>query len=105
LTTHTSEHKHVLTGDWSMTGVVKQLDSLTKTLDALDPAQNKILHVDCAKVNNIDMSGLQLLHVWRECAGMRGVEFRMHNIPEQMHKIIQSVGLGQSFYGCFPDAS
>ena len=105
MTTHTSEHKHELTGDWSLAGVVKQLDSLTNTLNTLDPDQTKILHVDCTKVNNVDMSGLQLLHVWSECARIRGVELRMINIPDQMHKIIQSVGLGHSFSGCFPDAA
>jgi len=102
LTTHTSKHKHELNGDWSMTGVVNQLDSLNRTLNILDSDQNKILHVDCTKVNNIDMSGLQLLHVWRECAGIRGVELRMINVPDQMHRVIKSVGLGQSFYGSFP---
>ena len=85
-----------------MTGVVNQLDSLNRTLNILDSDQNKILHVDCTKVNNIDMSGLQLLHVWRECAGIRGVELRMINVPDQMHRVIKSVGLGQSFYGSFP---
>jgi len=49
LTSHTSKQKHELNGDWSMTGVVKQLDSLTKTLNTLNPDQNKILHVDCNK--------------------------------------------------------
>lgn len=95
--TQATVHKHELTGDWSITGVVKQLDSLTITLKKLEPNQNKILHIDCTKIKNIDMSGLQLIHVWRECAVMRGVESRLINIPNHMHKIIQSVGLGRSF--------
>ena len=99
--TYTTEHKHELTGDWGITGVVKQLDSLTMTLKKLGPNQNIILHVDCTKINNIDMSGLQLLQVWKECAGIHGVEFRMLNIPDHMHKTIQSVGLGR----CFPDVA
>ena len=49
MTSHTSKHKHELNGNWSMTGVVNQLDSLNKTLNILDSDQNKILHVDCNK--------------------------------------------------------
>jgi len=30
------------------------------------------------------MSGLQLLHVWIECARMRGVEAKLINLPERL---------------------
>ncbi len=104
MTTRITEYKHELSGNWSISGVVKQLDSLTGILKKLDPNKNKKLHVDCTRIKSIDMSGLQLIRVWRECARIRGVESRLINIPDHMYKTIQSVGLGRSFSDCIQDA-
>ena len=83
--------------------MVKQLDSLAGILKKLEPNKYKKLHIDCSRINSIDMSGLQLIRVWRECARIRGVESRLSNIPDHMHSTILSVGLGRSFSDCFPD--
>lgn len=99
----TTNLKHELTGDWSITGVVKQLGSLTSFLKRLGSNQNIGLHVDCNKINNIDISGLQLLHVWRECAGMHGVKSSLINIPDHMHTTILSAGLERCFSDSLPD--
>ena len=97
MATKFTAHKHDLAGDFSITGVVKQLASLTNTLKKLEINQNRKLHVDCTRISRIDMSGLQLLHVWKECARMRGVEPQLINLPEHMHRAIQSMGLERSF--------
>ena len=99
----TTNHKHELTGDWSITGVVKQLGSLTNFLKRVVSNQNTRVNIDCTKINKIDMSGLQLLHVWRECVRIRGKESRLINIPEHMHRTIRSTGLGRSYLDSFPD--
>ena len=41
------------------------------------------------------ITAMQLLSVWSECARMRGVEPRLINFPDHMHKAIQSTGPGQ----------
>jgi len=96
----TTESKHQLTGDWTISGVVKQVDALSHTLQKQEPGKNIKLHVDYAEIANIDMSGLQLLHVWMECAKMRGVNKQLVNLPDDMHQTIQRLGLGQ----CFTDS-
>ena len=93
----TTDPWHQLSGDWTISGVVKQMDSLSNTLQSLESCGNKKLHVDCRYIKSIDMSGLQLLHVWMECARMRGVEPQLVNLPVDMHHKIQNLGLGQYF--------
>ena len=90
-------NKHILSGDWSISGVVKQVDSLSHSLQKLESGPNKKLHVDCGNINSIDMNGLQLLHVWIECARMRGMEVQLVNLPDSMYKTIQQLGAGQCF--------
>jgi len=89
--------KHILSGDFSISGVVKQVDSLSHSLQKLESGRTKKLHVDCGNINSIDMNGLQLLHVWIECARMRGLEVQLVNLPDYMHKTIQQLGVGQCF--------
>jgi len=93
----TTDTRHQLSGDWTISGVVKQVDSLSTTLQNLESCGNKKLHVDCRNINSIDMSGLQLLHVWMECARMRGLEPQLINLPVDIHHKIQHLGLGQYF--------
>ena len=86
-------NKHNLSGDWTISGVVKQLDSLSHALQNLESRGNKKLLVDCGNINSIDMTGLQLLHVWMECARIRGVKPQLINLPVDMRHMIQPLGL------------
>lgn len=101
----TTEPRHQLTGDWTIAGVVTQVDTLTDSLQKLASEQHTDLHVDCASINSIDMSGLQLLHVWLQCAKMRGIKTRLINLPEDMQKAIHNLGLHQAFSDSYPDAA
>jgi len=103
--TQTTEHEHHLSGDWTIAGVVTQVDALSNSLEKLSGGKNRRLHVDCAKIDCIDMSGLQLLHVWMQCANMRGVQTQLINLPEAMKQIIQRLGLNQSFTDNYPDVA
>ncbi len=105
MTTQTQEPRHQLTGDWTIAGVVTQVDTLTDSLQKLAVDQHKHLHVDCASINSIDMSGLQLLHVWLQCAKMRGIKTKLVNLPEGMQKAIQNLGLHQAFSDSYPDVA
>ena len=98
MATRTTDRKHHLTGDWTITGVVGQIDSLQSSLTKLESARKKSVHIDCEKIEAIDMSGLQLLHVWLELVKIRGIEAQLLNLPDHMHQDIHRLGLGQ----CFP---
>jgi anti-anti-sigma regulatory factor len=104
MTTRTTDTKHHLSGDWTISGVVDQCKQLSRSLKDLESGRKKRLHIDCGKINCIDMSGLQLLHVWMELVKMRGVEAELLNLPDDMQHIIQRLGLGQSFTDNYPDA-
>ena len=95
--TDTVNSKHQLTGDWTIVGVVDQCEALSRSLQELEASQKSELHIDCGKINNIDMSGLQLLHVWIELVRMRGVETQLFNLPDDMVQTIERLGLHHSF--------
>jgi anti-anti-sigma regulatory factor len=92
-----AESRHQLTGDWTIAGVMNQMDSLSQYLHELAATCKKHVHIDCERIDVIDMSGLQLLHVWIECIRMRGMEAQLLNMPDSMRQSIQRLGLGNYF--------
>lgn len=105
MTTRTTDTKHFLSGDWTITGVVSQVGLLSHSLQKLASGRKKRIHIDCGKINSIDMSGLQLLHVWMELVKMRGVDAQLLNMPADMQHTIRRLGLGHSFTDNYPDAA
>jgi anti-anti-sigma regulatory factor len=105
MATQTTESRHNLAGDWTISGVVGQLDSLSSSLDKLESAKKKRVHIDCGKIDAIDMSGLQLLHVWLELVKMRGMEADLVNLPADMQQNIRHLGLGQCFTDNYSNAA
>ena len=91
----TTDSKHYLSGDWTILGVADQMDLLRLSLQKLDPTKKKRIHVDCRKIEAIDMSGLQLIHVWLELVKRRGMEAQLHNLPDHMHHNFHLLRLGQ----------
>ena len=94
----TTESEHNLSGDWTISGVVGQLDLLSSSLNTMESAGKKRVHIDCEKIDTIDMNGLRLLYVWLELAKMLGMEAQLTNLPVHMHQSISRFGVGQ----CFP---
>jgi anti-anti-sigma factor len=105
MATHTKDTRHQLTGDWTISGVAAQCEALSKSLQDLKSGRKKKIQIDCQQINSIDMSGLQLLHVWMECVRMRGVETQLLNLPDEMQQTIQQLGLGQCFTDNYPGAA
>ncbi len=93
----TSDSNHYLSGDWTISGVVDQCEKLSRSLQNLRADNKSKLQIDCGKINNIDMSGLQLLRVWMELVRMHGVETQLFNLPDDMLQTIQRLGLHHSF--------
>ena len=105
MSTRTTDSKHQLTGDWTVSGVVGQCKVLSRSLQGLDSGRKKRIRIDCGKISSIDMSGLQLLHVWMELVKMRGVEAELLNLPNDMQRTIERLGLGQSFTDNYPGSA
>ncbi len=82
----TTESIHNLSGDWTISGVVGQLNLLSSSLNTLESAGKKRVHIDCGKIHAIDMSGLQLLHAWLDLVEMRGINTELINLPEHLHQ-------------------
>ena len=85
-------NKYFLSGNWTISGGVKLVDLLSTTLNKMESGQDNKLYVDCAKIDSIDVDGLQLLHVWIECARIRGLEVKLDHLPPYMQKNMQQMG-------------
>ena len=93
-----------LEGDWTLTGAARNIDSLTQSLQQIEFGKEMNLRIDCRQVSMADASGLQLLHVWMECARMRGVEPTLVNVPEKLRHAMQGL-IGHCFVITCPDAA
>lgn len=91
-----------LDGDWTLSGAARNIDSLALSLQQIESGTEKNLRIDCRDVVKADASGLQLLHVWLECARLRGVEPTLVNIPERLRQAMQGL-IGDSFVADYPD--
>jgi ABC-type transporter Mla MlaB component len=85
-----------LSGHWNVSGVVLQIASLP-TLDKVDSGLGKYFKINCSEIRSIDMSGLQLLYVWIQCASLCGMKAMLINLPEVMLKAIKRLGLERCF--------
>lgn len=93
-----------LEGDWTLSGVTRNIDSLALSLRQLEPENSKDLQIDCGQMKDADISGMQLLNVWMQCARFRGVEPTLVNVPERVRHVMQVLA-GQFFTGTCPDAA
>lgn len=105
MTAKMTVNKHHLSGDWTIAGVVTQVNSLSDSLQKMSTSRKKSIHIDCAMISTIDMSGLQLLHVWMELVKMRGVKAELVNLPDSMRQSIDRLGLVQCFTDDYSDVA
>lgn len=85
---HMSETEVHLKGDWTLTEVARNIDSLTRSLQQVDRGNMSTLHVDCGQMEKADMSGLQLLNVWMQCLRFRGIEPTLVNVPDKVRSVL-----------------
>ncbi|MDD2309707.1 MAG: STAS domain-containing protein [Desulfuromonadaceae bacterium] len=86
-----------LEGDWTMTGVADNIDSLVLSLNKIESQGGKSLLINCEQIDETDTSGLQLLNVWMECARLRGIEPKLVNVNNDMRRAIKELGFSNSF--------
>jgi len=88
---HLTASGATMDGDWTLAGAARNLDSLAGLLHRIQAGNEKNLRIDCRNVSKADASGLQVLHVWLECARMRGVEPTLVNVPEKLLNSMQGL--------------
>lgn len=87
-----------LQGDLTLSGVTDNIiNSLSVSLQRVASGGGKNFRIDCGKIYTADIRGLQLLHVWMQCARFRGVEPELVNLSGNLQKFMQKTGLGHSF--------
>ena len=79
-----------LEGDWTLTGVIRNLDSLAFSLQQLESGSKKNLKIDCGLMKEADICGLELLNVWMQCARFRGVEPTLVNVPDRLQNVMHA---------------
>jgi anti-anti-sigma regulatory factor len=92
-----------LEGNWTMTGVSANIDSLIHTLDLLESEGKKSFQVHCGQIEEADTSGLQILNAWVESARHRGIELKLVNMTDGMRRAIHELGFSQCFSATYPD--
>lgn len=93
-----------LEGDWTLTGVADNIESLILSLNQMESGGEKSLLINCGQIEETDTGGLQLLNVWVECARLRGIELKLVNMTESMQRAIHELGFSKSFSGMRLDA-
>jgi ABC-type transporter Mla MlaB component len=89
-----------LQGELTHRGVTLNIiNSLSHSLQEITFGRENSLRIDCGGVYTADMSGLQLLYVWMQCARFRGVESELVNLPDGLQNTIQAMGLEHCFAG------
>jgi ABC-type transporter Mla MlaB component len=77
------------------------IDSMAVSLQQIESGREKNIRIDCGRIVAADISGLQLLYVWMQCARFRGVESELVHLSGTLQQTMQRMGLGQ----CFADNS
>ena len=87
-----------LQGDLTHSGVSSSIiNSLAISLHQIASGGEKSFRIDCRKVHAVDLSGLQLLYVWMQCARIRGIEPELVNVPVRLQNGMMRTGLGHCF--------
>lgn len=87
-----------LQGELTDSGVTHgRIHSWSVSLQQIESRGEKNVSIDCKKICAADITGLQLLYVWMQCARLRGVEPALINLSHSLQQAIQRLGLGQCF--------
>lgn len=92
-----------LEGDWTLTGVTRNIDALAHSLQQLHP-ENKNIQIDCGRMIGADLCGLEFLNVWLQCVRHRGVEPMLVNVPEKLKHTMHAV-MGPFFTRICPETA
>lgn len=90
-----------LCGDWSITGVSKQLSTLTAHLETLltGRAADPLPQICVREVEAIDASGYQLLAVFLRHVRGHGLSPVLVNTPDHLRTALETLGFATEFDG------
>jgi ABC-type transporter Mla MlaB component len=92
-----------LQGDLTHSGVTDNIiNSLAVSLHQVALGGQKNMRIDCGSIGAADISGLQLLYVWMQCARFRGVEPELVNMSGTLQQTMLGMGLGHCFAPAAP---
>lgn len=94
--TMTDQQHNQLSGDWTISGVVRQLQTLTSFQQTVSTVNSTML-VDCSNIECMDITGMQLLYTWLHCIQIKGITAYITNLPEQFKTTIDALGYGILF--------
>ena len=92
-----------LGGDWTLSGVAENIDSMVLSLNQMESKGEKKFLINCEKIEDADTSGLQLLNVWVECARLRGIEPKLVHVTDGMLRAINELGFCHLFSDVYTD--
>lgn len=92
-----------LEGDWTLAGLTRNVNALAQSLQQFEPGSEQSLLIDCGKVMEVDISGMQLLNVWLQCVRFRGVEPMLVNVPDCLRHAMQGLYLTHYISDEFPE--
>jgi len=89
-----------LQGDLTHSGATHNIiNLLAVSLQKVVSGGDKNMRIDCERIHAADISGLQLLYVWMQCARFRGVEPALVNLSDNLQLTMQRMGLEHCFAG------
>jgi len=82
-----------LEGAWALAEMKQnRIDSMALSLGQMESGSGKDHQIDCGKITDIDASGLGLFSVWLQCLNFRGLEPKLTNFPDHLHKKVETSG-------------
>jgi anti-anti-sigma regulatory factor len=91
-----------LEGDLTHSNITQGIiDLLVASLQKIVSGGDNIINIDCERIRTADVSGLQLLYVWMQCARIRGVEPALVNLSDSLRRNMEKMG----FEDCFTSNS
>lgn len=84
-----------LSGDWTIAGVVQQMALLTE-FQTVKASPEATVVIDCSGIDEIDLSGFQLIYTWLHCIRMKGLRHELVNVPDWMEDAQRLLGITQA---------
>lgn len=100
-----------LNGDLVLSKITSNnIDSLSNSLQQIESERVMNIRIDCSGILSADISGLQLLDVWIQCARFRGIEFELINLSNDLQLMMRKImarqgGIGHSGHSTTGDGS
>lgn len=85
-----------LLGDWTIAGIAGQTKPLAE-LSSRCYGITQNITIDCSGIEHIDLSGFQLIYVWKHCLHINGIKPKFVNVPGVVLESQRRLGLGLLF--------